>query len=49
MDLAVTLIKSVLRAFYETREILIIDAVMLYEAWVGTFGSDRMFFKLTSI
>ncbi|KAI9902911.1 hypothetical protein N3K66_002263 [Trichothecium roseum] len=32
MDLAVTLIKSVLRAFYETREILIIDAVMLYEA-----------------
>ncbi|KAF7558964.1 hypothetical protein G7046_g5196 [Stylonectria norvegica] len=32
MDLAVTLIKSVMRAFYETRDILVIDALILHEA-----------------
>ncbi|KAF4451927.1 transcription initiation factor TFIIE subunit alpha [Fusarium austroafricanum] len=32
MDLAITLIKSVARAFYGTREILVIDALILHEA-----------------
>ncbi|KAJ3499140.1 hypothetical protein NLG97_g557 [Lecanicillium saksenae] len=32
MDLAVTLVKSVMRAFYNTREILVIDALILHEA-----------------
>jgi hypothetical protein len=32
MDLAITLIKSVARAFYETRDILVIDALILHEA-----------------
>ncbi|CAI6084745.1 unnamed protein product [Clonostachys chloroleuca] len=31
MDLAVTLIKSVMRAFYTTRDILVIDALILHE------------------
>ena len=30
MDLAVDLVKSVLRAFYSTREILVIDALVLH-------------------
>lgn len=34
MDLAVTLVKSVLRAFYQTREILVIDALILHETYV---------------
>lgn len=33
MDLAVTLVKSVMRAFYATREILVIDALILHEAY----------------
>ncbi|QPC76381.1 hypothetical protein HYE68_007133 [Fusarium pseudograminearum] len=32
MDLAITLVKSVMRAFYQTREILVIDALILHEA-----------------
>ncbi|KJZ75663.1 hypothetical protein HIM_04820 [Hirsutella minnesotensis 3608] len=32
MDLAVTLIKSVMRAFYHTRDILVVDALILHEA-----------------
>ncbi|KFH43261.1 Transcription initiation factor IIE subunit alpha-like protein [Hapsidospora chrysogenum ATCC 11550] len=32
MDLAVALVKSVMRAFYQTREILVIDALILHEA-----------------
>ncbi|KAM3529981.1 hypothetical protein NHJ13051_001588 [Beauveria bassiana] len=32
MDLAVTLVKSVMRAFYSTRDILVIDALILHEA-----------------
>ncbi|XP_044721936.1 TFIIE alpha subunit domain-containing protein [Hirsutella rhossiliensis] len=31
MDLAVTLIKSVMRAFYPTRDILVVDALILHE------------------
>lgn len=31
MDLAVTLIKSVMRAFYDTRDILVIDALILHK------------------
>lgn len=34
MDLAVTLIKSVMRAFYQTRDILVIEALILHEAYV---------------
>lgn len=33
MDLAITLVKSVMRAFYQTREILVIDALILHEAY----------------
>jgi hypothetical protein len=36
MDLAVTLIKSVMRAFYPTRDILVVDALILHEAY-GVF------------
>ncbi|KAF5018048.1 hypothetical protein F66182_9998 [Fusarium sp. NRRL 66182] len=32
MDLANTLIKSVMRAFYQTRDILVVDALILHEA-----------------
>ncbi|KAL7943003.1 hypothetical protein V8C42DRAFT_331052 [Trichoderma barbatum] len=32
MDLAVTLIKAVMRAFYPTRDILVVDALILHEA-----------------
>ncbi|KAM0255294.1 hypothetical protein ACHAQJ_005884 [Trichoderma viride] len=32
MDLAVTLIKAVMRAFYSTRDILVVDALILHEA-----------------
>ncbi|KAG6002544.1 hypothetical protein E4U54_000857 [Claviceps lovelessii] len=32
MDLAVNLIKSVMRAFYQTRDILVMDALILHEA-----------------
>ncbi|OAA66202.1 Transcription factor TFIIE, alpha subunit [Cordyceps fumosorosea ARSEF 2679] len=32
MDLAVTLVKSVMRAFYPTRDVLVIDALILHEA-----------------
>ncbi len=38
MDLAVTLIKSVMRAFYQTRDILVVDALILHEA----YGSRSM-------
>jgi transcription initiation factor TFIIE subunit alpha len=39
MDLAVTLVKSVMRAFYQTREILVIDALILHEAYAGRWFS----------
>ncbi|KAF4989552.1 hypothetical protein FGRMN_9058 [Fusarium graminum] len=32
MDLAITLVKSVMRAFYQTRDILVVDALILHEA-----------------
>lgn len=41
MDLAVTLVKSVMRAFYATREILVIDALILHEAYVLQFYSQE--------
>jgi hypothetical protein len=31
MDLAQTLVRSVLRAFYETRHILVIDALVIHQ------------------
>lgn len=34
MDLAKTLIRSVVRAFYETRHVLVIDALMIHSALV---------------
>jgi hypothetical protein len=34
MDLAVTLVKTVTRAFYTTRDILVIDALILHETYV---------------
>lgn len=34
MDLAVALIKSVMRAFYPTRDILVVDALILHETYV---------------
>lgn len=34
MDLAVNLIKTVMRAFYQTRDIIVIDALILHEAYV---------------
>lgn len=35
MDLAVTLIKAVMRAFYSTRDILVVDALILHEAYAS--------------
>lgn len=35
MDLAKTLVRSVVRAFYETKHILIIDALVIHSAYVG--------------
>lgn len=34
MDLAKTLIRSVVRAFYETKHVLVIDALMVHSASV---------------
>ena len=34
MDLAKTLIRSVVRAFYGTRHVLVIDALMIHSAYV---------------
>ena len=38
MDLASTLIRSVARAFYETRHILVVDALFIHSvyAWAWT-------------
>lgn len=33
MDLAKTLIRSVARAFYETRHVLVIDAIMVHSTY----------------
>jgi transcription initiation factor TFIIE subunit alpha len=35
MDLAVTLVKSVMRAFYTPREIVVIDALILHETYAS--------------
>lgn len=40
MDLAITLVKSVMRAFYPTREILVMDALILHETQV--FGPNSL-------
>lgn len=37
MDLAKTLIRSVVRAFYETRHVLVIDALMIHSTYVGIY------------
>lgn len=34
MDLAKQLLRTVMRAFYETRHILVIDALVLHSAYV---------------
>ena len=34
MDLAKTLIRTVVRAFYETKHVLVIDALMVHSAYV---------------
>jgi transcription initiation factor TFIIE subunit alpha len=34
MDLSNTLIRSVVRAFYETRHILVVDALFLHSVYV---------------
>lgn len=48
MDLAVTLVKSVMRAFYQTREILVIDALILHETYVRHRGASMEDSSLTS-
>ena len=35
MDLANTLIRSVARAFYETKHVLVVDALMVHSAYVA--------------
>ena len=35
MDLAKTLIRSAVRAFYDTKHVLVIDALMVHSAYVG--------------
>lgn len=37
MDLANTLIRSVVRAFYETRHILVVDALFLHSVYDTLF------------
>ena len=39
MDLATTLIRSVVRAFYDTKHVLVIDALMVHSA----YGMDCLF------
>ena len=34
MDLAKTLIRTIVRAFYETKHVLVIDALMVHSAFV---------------
>jgi transcription initiation factor TFIIE subunit alpha len=41
MDLANTLIRSVVRAFYETRHILVVDALFLHSVY-DTLREDVM-------
>lgn len=39
MDLANTLIRSVVRAFYETRHILVVDALFIHSVYEPISGS----------
>lgn len=41
MDLAKTLVRSVARAFYETKHILIIDALVIHSAYVSRQGEGK--------
>lgn len=47
MDLAITLVKSVMRAFYQTRDILVVDALILHEACV--YGSGVSMERLLNV
>ncbi|KAH8174274.1 TFIIE alpha subunit domain-containing protein [Sarocladium implicatum] len=49
MDLAITLVKSVIRAFYSTREILVIDALILHQTYVVLVLRDDDLAYLMSI
>lgn len=42
MDLAKTLVRSVVRAFYETKHILIIDALVIHSAYVFLSGREHV-------
>lgn len=38
MDLANTLIRTVVRTFYETRHILVVDALFIHSVYVAGIG-----------
>lgn len=46
MDLANTLIRSVVRAFYETRHILIVDAIFIHSVYAA-LESERLSIRFT--
>ena len=41
MDIAKTLIRSVTRAFYDTKHVLVVDALMIHSASVMTIPDPR--------
>lgn len=42
MDLANTLIRTVARTFYETRHILVIDALFMHSVYVSRIASQEL-------
>ena len=43
MDLASTLIRSVVRAFYETRHILVVDALFIHSVYDSSWSRGSFF------
>lgn len=42
MDLANTLVRTVVRAFYETRHILVVDALFIHSVYVTGYGIKKI-------
>ena len=40
MDLAQQLVRSCVRSFYDTKHILVVDALVIHSAYVRVFGSS---------
>jgi hypothetical protein len=45
MDLAQMLVRSCVRSFYDTKHILVIDALIIHSAYVYCGGDGRFLYK----